>query len=411
VHFDARGNNPIPPFQFNLIGNGSAHPVFAPDQISITTSYNNGMCNDDAYMLNHMLFDDWFFSSIAPDLRDFSATAVRTLGKVCDDWLARDEPLPNRFYLPARDPDGQDAAAAAASITSTAKDSKTGKFAFETVASKIEVEGMFNVNSVSLDAWKALLRQGRDARVPYLTSNGATATSTASSFTFPRTSVAGDRGTDSGSSDSGATFGAAAEFAGHRVLTDSQIDALAEEIVKQIKDRGPFLSLSEFVNRQLTSDKNRALAGTIQRALDVLAENNSSSVNPFTEIQKNAVEITSPPPGDADYKFPEAALGSSAFGVPGWIRQADILRPLAPLISVRDDTFTIRAYGDSRDKAGKITARAWCEVVVVRSAGFVDPSDHHAVTPHSSNMKSAANRIFGRRYEIASFRWLDESEV
>jgi len=26
-HFDARNNNPVPPFQFNLIGNGSAHPI------------------------------------------------------------------------------------------------------------------------------------------------------------------------------------------------------------------------------------------------------------------------------------------------------------------------------------------------------------------------------------------------
>ena len=29
------------------------------------------MCNDDTYILNHLLFDDWFVSSIAPDLKDF----------------------------------------------------------------------------------------------------------------------------------------------------------------------------------------------------------------------------------------------------------------------------------------------------------------------------------------------------
>ncbi len=67
-HFDARNNNPIPPFHFNLIGNGSANPIFSPDQLYVTTSKNNGMCNDDGYLLNHMLFDDWFFSSIAPEL-------------------------------------------------------------------------------------------------------------------------------------------------------------------------------------------------------------------------------------------------------------------------------------------------------------------------------------------------------
>jgi hypothetical protein len=126
------------------------------------------------------------------------------------------------------------------------------------------------------------------------------------------------------------------------------------------------------------------------------------------------VRITALPPGTThDYKFPEAALGWSAFGVPGWIRQADILTPLAPILSARDDTFTIRAYGDARDRANpsKILASAWCEVVVTRQAAYVDPADPGEITPHSPAMKSAANKRHGRRYEIVSFRWLDDSEI
>lgn len=131
---------------------------------------------------------------------------------------------------------------------------------------------------------------------------------------------------------------------------------------------------------------------------------------PFETIATN---ITSQPLGKTDYKFPEAALGSSAFGVPGWVRQADILKPLAPILTARDDTFTIRGYGHSREKGNpsKIVAKAWCEVIVQRKADYVDPSESAGVAPFSTVMKSNTNRRFGRRYEIVSFRWLSDKEI
>jgi hypothetical protein len=416
-HFDARGNNPIPPFQFNLIGNGSANPIFAPDQVSVSTSFNNGMCNDDTFILNHLLFDDWFVSSIAPDLQDYSKNSKRSLTSVYQDHLELKTPLPNRSYLPSRDAaevaGKVDVSQAVSNANSTAKDGKTGMYSFESIASKFEVEGMFNINSTSLEAWKSLLRQSRDAEVPYLAANGNTKAGQAASYSYPRTSIAGDLGSDSGSGESNASFPQAVEFAGHRVLTDEQIDVLADEIVKQIQQRGPFLSLSEFVNRQLNaSNKNLAIASTIQKALDNLADMRNNPKNPFNALQNNSVEITDLPAGTThDYKFPEAALGWSAFGVPGWIRQADILRPVAPILSARDDTFTIRGYGDSRDKSNKVVARAWCEVVVQRKADYLDPADPAAVAPGSTKMTSATNKRFGRRYDVVSFRWLDEKEI
>ncbi|MGJ8643870.1 MAG: hypothetical protein ACSHX9_10710 [Luteolibacter sp.] len=412
-HFDARNNNPIPPFQFNLIGNGSAHPIFAPTQTSVTSSYNNGMCNDDTFMLNHLLFDDWFVSSIAPDLNDFRSSESRDIEQVYEDHLNGTEPLPNRFYLPAQGSASLGVSGAVTAAMSTTADSDTGKYSYETIASKLVVDGMFNINCVSLEAWKSVLRQSRDMQVPYLSPNGGTTTDSDSTFGYPRTSIAGDKSSDSGSSDSGSTFPDAAEFAGYRALTEEQIDELAEQIVSEIKKRGPFLSLSEFANRQLSGDKDLAIASTIQKALDNLADMGSSSKNPYAAIQAIATEITSQPPGNTDYKFEEAAFGSSAFGVPGWIRQADILKPLAPIISARDDTFTIRAYGDSRDKndSTKILAKAWCEVVVQRGSEYVDSSDAAGVAPFSPLMTSEANKRFGRRYEIVSFRWIREEEI
>jgi hypothetical protein len=41
----------------------------------------------------------------------------------------------------------------------------------------------------------------------------------------------------------------------------------------------------------------------------------------------------------------------------------------------------------------------------------VDPVDPAEILPHSTAMKSEANRRFGRRYEIVTFRWLNESEL
>ena len=40
-------------------------------------------------------------------------------------------------------------------------------------------------------------------------------------------------------------------WTGIRYLDENQVRTLAEECVKQVKQRGPFLNLSEFINRRL----------------------------------------------------------------------------------------------------------------------------------------------------------------
>jgi len=346
--------------------------------------------------------------SIAPDLDDFSNSESRDYKQVYSDHVNGEELLPNRFYLASK--------VASEDAVETIIDDETGLYTYQTISSEIEVEGMFNINSVSLDAWKAILKHSRGGEVPYIDKSGVTSISSTSDTTFPypRTSIAGDQSTNSGSDESAdpsTSFDEAANFAGYAELTEEEVDALAEEIIKEIRLRGPFLSLSEFVNRQLSTDKDLAIASAIQKALNNLSEMGNAPENPFKEIQQIAHEVTNAPHGDADYAFPEAALGSSAFGVPGWVRQADILMPLAPIMTARDDTFTIRAYGDVRDSTGKVVARAWCEATVVRGANYVDSADERTVSPYSDEMTSDVNKRFGRRYEIQSFRWLNESEI
>ena len=134
------------------------------------------------------------------------------------------------------------------------------------------------------------------------------------------------------------------------------------------------------------------------------------AAKPVCRVQAVATEITSQPPGNTDYKFPEAALGSSAFGVPGWVRQADILKPLAPILSARDDTFTIRGYGDSRERQPKNRGPRMVRSRRPAPGGLCGP-DRPGGRAVLHQMKSDANKRFGRRYEIVSFRWLDEKEI
>jgi hypothetical protein len=101
-------------------------------------------------------------------------------------------------------------------------------------------------------------------------------------------------------------------------------------------------------------------------------------------------------------------VGHNTYGLPGWTRQADVLRPLAPILSARDDTFTIRAYGDSRDAAGKVQARAWCEATVQRGRNFVDPAEAADLTTAPTRQ---ANKTYGRQFKVLSFRWLNINEV
>ena len=94
------------------------------------------------------------------------------------------------------------------------------------------------------------------------------------------------------------------------------------------------------------------------------------------------------------------------------------------ITTVRSDTFRIRAYGDSRNNAGKVICTAVCEAIVQRIPDYVDPADAPWQTPSSSgvnhpfnqlgtvdNLTSEANERFGRRFVMKSFRWLTSGEV
>jgi len=234
-------------------------------------------------------------------------------------------------------------------------------------------------------------------------------------------------------------------------LSETHIDLLAEKIVEQIKLRGPFLSLSEFVNRQLrprdesdnsirglstlTHEETLARAGAIETAILEMSELEDPAQNPnaalaFSPIsQQTLLGVESPfiladgvAPGDVargapgstavQYvvpEFPEAGKGSTSYGFPGWLRQGDVIRSLAPILTARDDTFRIRAYGSAVDTTGQ-TVEVWCEAIVTRTAEYVNSGDNTSVLAPNT-LPSEINQQFGRKYEVVSFKWLNSDEV
>lgn len=401
-HFDITAANNQPPFVYNVLGNSHANPFFKPNTINKPDA--NGtrrfLSFDHSYVTNHIFFDDWFVSSIAPETNPWNGSVVRTKEAVYADHLSLEEPLPNKFYQPRLRSD-VDAAAAKANEVLGEVD------AWRNIASELEVEGMFNVNSTSTLAWSSLLRQLRNAQVPKINYSGSAWNVQLDSLTggetpSSRTTVAGDDSLFIGNNP---------ELGSFRKITESQIEALAEEIVEQIKQRGPFLSLSEFVNRQLvTGNTELARAGAIEAALIKLTESGSSTRNPNHIIQ--SIYITPTDSDESSQDFPAADKGYTAYGYPGWVRQADLLRALAPILSVRDDTFVIRIYGGHRHPvSGQILSEVWCEAVVQRRADYVDPSDDKTVMPSSDTLSSPVNARFGRRFEIVSMRWLSNDEI
>ncbi|GAA5482187.1 hypothetical protein [Haloferula sargassicola] len=391
-NWDLRYENPVPPFQFDLVGNSDATPILPPDAVVSSGAPRDpkNLQHDDAYCANHLLFDDWFVSSIATRPNAFGRGGD-SYEEVYENFVSGDESLDNRAYQPAARRAGSDP-----------RDDVEDRDAWQTIASRLEVRGMFNVNSVSVEAWKALLRHARDQKMPYFSSTGVELSGSID-HAVSRFPIAGD--SEAGTQGSAGAFPGSSEFGGYRRFDDDLLDELAGNIVEQVRERGPFLSLSEFINRQLSSGE-LALAGAVQTALNQLGTD-----GPYTELSRlsrNAGIDQLPRASLAGYEFPEASVGESATGLPGWTRQADILRPLAPILSARDDTFTVRAYGDARDAKGGVLATATCEAVVRRMPDFVDPADEADITDLP---EEEANRTFGRRFEVVSFRWLSPREI
>jgi hypothetical protein len=269
------------------------------------------------------------------------------------------------------------------------------------IASHLIVEGSFNINSTSVEAWKILFSSLKGKPSVYFKSGVTPGESSPANTVVGYGSLPSAEAIAAGSI-SGPNF-PAEQWTSGRELSDEEIEKLAIAMVGQVKLRGPFLSLSEFINRRLDgTNQELALKGALQAALD------HPDVPINAQFRKND-RILDNETASITFPFDAAANGPVAYGSAAYVDQADILRGLSEQLTPRGDTFVIRAYGDSIGKNGEVLARAWCEAVVQRVPDYFDSADE----PHvkHSNLTSEANRRFGRKLQIVSFRWLNGNEI
>ncbi|WP_309386192.1 hypothetical protein [Cerasicoccus frondis] len=330
---------------------------------------------DISYLLNRGLWDRYFFSTVPAS------------GAISNE-------LPNQRLLRYGEVDLRDPDQAAAGLL---------------------LEGGFNINSTSEQAWRAVLGGLNDLEYDPENPDAASSASMGAAFSRFHRPTGDDDPND--------------PWQGYRTLTDEQIGQLAHNIVIEIKNRGPFTSLSDFVNRRLvdnpdTNDSNannesfehEDFRGTLQAALDRTDVNfpvNDASLPFWTDDEMTDVlkanQISTHYEKEKIWGGDEPARpysNRSAFA-PKYVTQADILSTIGSNLTARSDTFTIRACGEALDPiTSEVVSIAWCEAVVQRMPEYVINSD-----PPEGPVSLEQNRLFGRKFKIISFRWLNADEV
>jgi hypothetical protein len=395
-HANVAWHNAYPSY---AIGNSIGDPQFTTPQSvlkltggrtvnepsKLTTAYY-----DLSWLLNRNLWDKYFVSTVP-----HTDTGITTTGAADSELTSIPAVLPNPRHLFHE-------------AKPTDPDIRT-KLNADQAASHLLLSGGFNINSTSEQAWRAVL--GGLNQLAYEPTGSSTGGSASNDSVLPRFARP--------TTNSGANA-----WQGYRKLTPAQIADLAKNIVTQIRKRGPFVSMADFINRRLIqsgafpqSDDSR-LKGAIQAALDATSTG-SAAINTaaapfdtvvldsFNRAVTNAFKTGSSAAGAATSTAP---TGSPAVFAPQYLTQADVLSAIGGGLSARSDTFTIRTYGESVTPADStiVTGRAWCEAVVQRLPEYADMS----ADPDAYDTPTATiNKTMGRRFKIISFRWLTSNDI
>ena len=353
---------------------------------------------DLAYLLNQTLWDSYYFSTVPADGDEAHYPGFD--GPFNEAYIQAGRPLPNhrmRYGTFGSQPELE----------------LDALRSYDQAARHLMVDGAFNINSTSVEAWRAQLASLSQQDIRYRDEIDRIETSLLAPDTpegtlqtiFPRTPRLVGPIVDEVLSNLPNTRGR--ELAGGlRGLDENQLTVLAEEIVRVVREEGPFPGLSALINRPLLAVEsgepphpgrlyNRSPLSRAIRHADIRLRNQSSP-NPINHgstfaMGRNPIAIFIPYHRILDYTGEE---------MPGWLSQGDLLGALAPVISARSDTFTVRSYGDVVNPVtGNTDARVWCEAVIQRIPETVANEDTGEENP------------FGRRFIIVSFRWLPEQAL
>ena len=393
-------SSPFLPNFVQPIANSSASPLISTSRVT-----ESGMTSypllDHSVLANYALYDRFYFSGITPMALP---TGTKPANTVLTDFLDNRFPLLNQSLSPYL-PTGKTKTDAVTELLSSGRPSAT---AYLRAAEYQMIKGAFNVNSTSVSAWAAVLGAMRNTPIPVMWSrNGQMEMKNSNNHPVTSMSLAnGGLATDLAVNMAQTDNTRTNQWNGFRELTDSQIEALAQNIVDQVRTRGPFLSMHEFVNRQIGANSALTRMGALQAALE------NSQIN--NVVFNTQIPITAANVSDASLyrnRTVEANVGNPAEGAPGWITQGDLMRIIEPLATVRSDTFVIRVCGEALNANGGVSARAYAEAVVQRLPEYINPADRPSVNVNTVSTANPLNKAFGRRLKLVSFRWLSQQEV
>ncbi|WP_269542613.1 hypothetical protein [Cerasicoccus fimbriatus] len=383
------------------VGNSFASPMIARDSLMGAVEHDRGdngtfydvYYPDYSYLLNRELWDGYFFSTLCDQEVDVF-DEEKSLEEQLPGLLSGTETLLNpQVRLHTNDGEGLNQIQARL----LDNDGKLRADAYDWSAANLMNDGAFNVNSTSVDAWAVVLGGLRDSVIHYLDG--------------PEVTLSTD-------DEAGAPFGkftlpngsSLDAWRGFSRLSDAQIRALAGNIVEQVKARGPFLSLGDFVNRSLATDET-GLAGPLQAAIWATELDAEDPVNTHPDFSVESGINTRLDYLDwTNLETSDGNMQKLANGMPGYLTQGDLLLALGSMLTVRSDTFRIRAYGESLDISMNTLAEAWLEVIVQRVPGAVEPSGSDPTQLDYFKPQRPGDG-YGRRYKIISLRWLSSDEV
>jgi hypothetical protein len=353
----------------------NSRPQFFNDVVQSADANGESLLYDLSFEANNALWDATFASSWA----------------LTSTWDGV-ERLPNRQYVThpvVRDP--------SRAITLARQSPDT--FGLWLPAYLLASEGAFNVNSISPSAWATVL-----GGLKNLVRTDASGKPIAGKHPFAkfRQPASGDR-----------------EWGGGLGLSDGQIVTLSQKIVEVVKERGPFLGVSDFVNRRLANDASGD-RGALDEAL--LRANLANPTLSSVQAQPSSSDTRVSTANRCRYSSVPSRLME---GAAGYIEQADLLEPMGGSLFARGDTFRIRASGASYDANGKLLRRVTCEAIIVRSPEYVVSSSFDqsggASTGNSALVPPTVaaglqripnpalhpiNKKFGRRFEVLGLKWL-----
>lgn len=352
---------------------------------------------DYSYELNDALWDDFYMSTLIPNSADGTVN------------FPEDGVLPNpRIQLWNATPDDVDL------LDSTRS------------AAKIVLEGGFNINSTSIPAWEAVLSALRDIEPLGAQPSDGSLRHSFSRFIEPLQGPASEMPTYSQSDELTSAY---------RSLTDTQINLLAESIVREIRIRRsangyPFLSLADFINRSIRSDdiqdpdrQRFAHVGALQFAIEQSSVNGQPGIDESGEPQAGGTGIWEAPyigaiPTETGPYLEESLKVIENRGIfeaaPGALTQADVLSKIGSILVPRSDTFTIRSYGEATGSpTGSEGATAYLELTVQRTPEYVVHSDGDNLNGDAPYLdpSNPINEQYGRKFKVISSRWINNNEI